>query len=191
MSESRITFEESTPSPYAGFWRRTGASTIDTLIVLPIMAFLLWLFVSAGPRGRDLLDFLAGYYILTGVLLLAYRVYFETSRHQATLGKMALKIVVTDLDGHPITPKRALVRSWVYWAGSLLAIVDILFGTMTTVGGMGAFMFAGTVAITISCVMVAFTERKQGGHDFMADCLVMRKGAKFETPQSDEPTAPT
>ena len=190
MSESRVTFEETAPSPYAGFWRRVGASTIDTLIVLPVMALLLWLFVSASPRNHGLLDVLAGYYILTGVLVLAYRVYFETSKHQATLGKMALQIVVTDLDGHPISPKRALVRSWVYWAGSILAIVDIILGTTTTIGGMGVFMFAGTVAVTISCVMVAFTERKQGGHDFMADCLVMRKGARFASPPADHQTMP-
>lgn len=95
--------------------------------------------------------------------------------------------MVTDLNGHLITPKTALIRSWVYWGASAVAIVDILFGATTAIGGAGFFGFFGAIALTVSCVMVAFTERKQGAHDIMADCLVVRKGAKFEPPPPGPP----
>ncbi len=95
---------------------------------------------------------------------------------------MALGIMVTDMGGRLITPKTALIRSWVYWGGSVLAIIDILFGATAAFGGTGFFEFFGAIGVTVSCVMVAFTERKQGAHDIMAECLVVRKGAKFEPP---------
>jgi uncharacterized RDD family membrane protein YckC len=182
MSLSRITFEESAPSPYAGFWRRLGASVVDTLILLPGLFVLAWMFWPPSYVGANQFQFSAGFYVLGGLMIAGYRVGFESSLYQATLGKQALGIMVTDLGGHLITPKTALIRNWTWWAGSLLEIIDILFGATAAFGGAGFFGFFGAIAITVSCVMVAFTERKQGAHDIMAGCLVVRKGARFEPP---------
>ncbi len=187
MSESRVSYQESGPSPYAGFWRRAGASVIDTLILVPVVLFLMWMFWSLSYEYSNQFRLSAGFYVLYGLLVAAYRVGFESSLYQATPGKMAMDIMVTDLNGNLITPKTALIRGWVHWAGSVLAIVDILFGATTAFGGAGFFEFFGAIAITVSCVMVAFTERKQGAHDIMADCLVVRKGAKFEPPPPGSP----
>ena len=73
----------------------------------------------------------------------------ESSRFQGTLGKLAVQIKVTDLDGNRISFGRATGRH---------------FGKI--VSGM---------ILMIGYIMVAFTERKQGLHDIMAGCLVVRK----------------
>ncbi len=187
MSESRVSYQEAAPSPYAGFWRRTGASVIDALILIPGILVLAWMFWPPSYGYSNQFRFSAGFYFFNGLLIAAYRVGFESSLYQATLGKQALGISVTDLNGRLITPKTALIRSWVYWMVSLLEIIDILFGATTAFGGFGFFAFFGSAAIMVSCVMVAFTERKQGAHDIMAECLVVRKGAKFEPPPPGSP----
>lgn len=79
MSESRVSYQESAPSPYAGFWRRTGASVIDTLILLPGIFVLAWMFWPPNYLGANNFQFSAGFYLLNGLLIAAYRVGFETS----------------------------------------------------------------------------------------------------------------
>jgi uncharacterized RDD family membrane protein YckC len=78
----------------------------------------------------------------------AYGAGFESSRWQATPGKMLLGLKVTDLEGRRITFMRATGRALGKWVSGLLL-------------GMGY-------------VLVAFTDRKQGLHDLMAGTLVRR-----------------
>ena len=73
----------------------------------------------------------------------------ESSSKQATLGKLALGIVVTDLSGNRISFGRATGR---------------YFGKI--VSGM---------IMCIGYIMAGFTERKQALHDIMASCLVILK----------------
>jgi len=71
------------------------------------------------------------------------------SQKQATLGKLALGIRVTDLQGGRISFARATARHF----AKLLALLPV---------GIGFFM-------------VTFTDRKQGLHDLMAQCLVLTR----------------
>jgi uncharacterized RDD family membrane protein YckC len=71
------------------------------------------------------------------------------SQKQATLGKLALGIRVTDLQGGRLSFARATARHF----AKLLALLPV---------GLGFFM-------------VAFTDRKQGLHDLMAQCLVVTR----------------
>ncbi len=80
---------------------------------------------------------------------LLYFIGFESSRYQGTPGKLALGLKVTDLAGHRISPGRASGR---------------YFGK-----------FVSALILYIGFIMVAFTARKQGLHDIMARCLVIRK----------------
>jgi uncharacterized RDD family membrane protein YckC len=75
----------------------------------------------------------------------------ESSARQATLGKMALGIVVTDLDGNRIGFGRATGR---YFAKILSALI-----------------------LLIGFIMAAFTQKKQGLHDIIAGTLVVKKAA--------------
>lgn len=82
------------------------------------------------------------------IIGIAYFVGFESSAYQATPGKMALGLIVTDSDGRRISPMRAVGR---YFAKILSAMI-----------------------LLIGFIMVAFTERKQGLHDMIASTLVVK-----------------
>jgi uncharacterized RDD family membrane protein YckC len=80
----------------------------------------------------------------------------ESSSWQATLGKKALGLYVTDMEGHRASFARTTGR---YCAGRLVTIVP-------SIGGLYFF---------VSCICAGFTERKQAIHDIIAGCLVLRK----------------
>lgn len=87
--------------------------------------------------------------LLGMVIAWLYSAVMESSPAQATLGKMAMGIKVTDLDGRPISFGRATGRHF----GKIISGLLLLIGY----------------------IMAAFTERKQALHDIMAGCLVVRK----------------
>ena len=85
----------------------------------------------------------------------------ESSANQATVGKMALGIQVTDLQGNRISFGRALGRT----------LAKILSGLILLIG----------------YIMAAFTEKKQGLHDMIAGTLVVKKGAATGTAPAETP----
>jgi uncharacterized RDD family membrane protein YckC len=150
---------------YAGFWRRFVAHLIDQILVgivalmllLPGLA-LFGIGIGAGiaedsPSAIGLiLAAIAAYLTAILVILVMQWLYYalmESSNKQATLGKLALGIAVTDLDGGRITFGRASGR----YFGKILSYMIFYIG----------FIMAG------------FTERKQALHDIMAGCLVVMK----------------
>jgi uncharacterized RDD family membrane protein YckC len=120
---------------YAGFWRRFGAWFVDVLILV-IPAILISRIGSAG----SLLVFLGEW---------VYFAYQESSEAQATIGKRALGIIVTDEAGNRISFGRATGR---YFAKIISALI-----------------------ILIGFIMIAFTRKKQGLHDMVAGTLVVLK----------------
>ena len=146
---------------YAGFWNRVAAAIVDFivtavgsgLILGPV--FVVIVFSGAGRSGdpdgmQTLLPVIQG--ISQIVSLVGGWLYFdlmESSQFQGTLGKLAVQIKVTDLQGNRLTFGRATGRH---------------FGKIVS----------GTILL-IGYIMVAFTEKKQGLHDLMAGCLVVRK----------------
>ncbi|MGH9775684.1 MAG: RDD family protein [Candidatus Acidiferrales bacterium] len=154
------------PKPYAGFWLRAVAYLIDGLIVgLPIgLVFIVLIFatgmggmLSAGSN-EDAAGFLAAAGVLMIMLIVVvalagmwlYYAWFESSRHQATLGKMAMGIIVTDMNGQRVSFGRATGRYF-------------------------AKLITGMIPLMIGYIMAGFTEKKQALHDMIASCLVLRK----------------
>jgi len=127
---------------YAGFWRRVAAVLIDGLILSVVLIPLS--LVLRDPDQQTTI-----YTPISTVINWLYFALMESSDRQATLGKMALGIVVTDLDGNKIGFGRATGR---YFAKILSGL--ILF---------------------IGFIMVAFTAKKQGLHDMIASTLVVKK----------------
>jgi uncharacterized RDD family membrane protein YckC len=133
---------------FAGFWIRVLAYIIDMIPLLVIGIVL------ALVSGRPIVDPdpaapIYGYSDIIGLVVgIAYFVGFESSSYQATPGKMALGLIVTDLDGRRISPARAIGR---YFAKALSGLV-----------------------LLVGYIMVAFTERKQGLHDILAGTLVIK-----------------
>ena len=105
-----------------------------------------------------------GYYIFSGLMLWGYGAGLESSRHQATIGKKALGIVVTDLQGQRITLQTATLRNWFLWIPAVTGYVDNMMGSWKYVSGIGLFGFFAMNAVFVSCFMVALTARTQGWH---------------------------
>lgn len=133
-------------SMYAGFWRRVAAVIIDGLL-LSVVTVPLTLALGSGDSYAEAARSSAGSSISTVVSWLYYAL-MESSAKQATVGKMALGIIVTDLEGRRIGFGRATGR---YFAKILSALI-----------------------LGIGFLMVAFTERKQGLHDMLAGTLVIK-----------------
>ena len=125
------------PTTYAGFWRRFAAFLVDAIILGIVGGVLSAIF---GQNLASALNTLIGWLYFAG---------FESSERQATIGKMALNIYVTDVDGRRISFVKATLR---YFAKILSAI--ILF---------------------IGFILAAFTERKQALHDMIANTLVLSR----------------
>lgn len=143
---------------YAGFWIRVGAYLIDFLIMLiPLVIIEFLLGDGMATFNGTSTSFWTTADTLTTILGIAYFVYFESSPMQATPGKKALGLIVTDTSGNRITPLRALGR----YLGKILSSIILLIGF----------------------IMVAFTERKQGLHDMLASTLVL-KGVPGQVPQA-------
>jgi len=87
--------------------------------------------------------------IISTILQWLYFSLMESSAWQATLGKKALGLTVTDLEGRRISFGRATGR---YFAKIISSL--ILF---------------------IGYIMAGFTEKKQALHDLIAGTLVLRK----------------
>jgi uncharacterized RDD family membrane protein YckC len=156
--------------PYAGFWLRVAAALIDGIILaIPLVFVWILMFASAMPffihareGGNPALVLMA---ILPRVILILflflllswlYWAAMESSSWQATLGKRAVGVYVTDLAGNRVTFGRASGR---FFAGR----------------GIGAIPSIGGLYFLVSCIMAGLTERKQALHDMIASCLVMRK----------------
>jgi len=134
---------------YAGFWLRTGALLIDT-VMIAIVSFILG-FIFAIPTVGTYIEYLASTFanLIVAVLAILYVGFTESSKMQGTVGKKLVGIKVVDLHGNRISFGRAIGRHM----AKVLSFLIIYVG----------FMMAG------------FTERKQALHDMIAGCLVIRK----------------
>ena|SRR5579863_9419852 len=138
---------------YAGFWRRVVAYIIDAIVLSIVFGIAGAIFgVVAGGANENNAGIIASAgAVLYIVLIVGQWLYFalmESSAKQATLGKMALSIKVTDLDGRRIGFGKATGRFF----GKIISGIILYIG----------FMMAG------------WTQKKQALHDMMAGTLVVR-----------------
>jgi uncharacterized RDD family membrane protein YckC len=134
---------------YAGFWRRVGASLIDTLLLLLVLMPLAYLlfgadyFQAAGPQTAA-----DGAFLLENVLPAVLVIFFWV-RYGGTPGKQLLGCRVVDAaTGRPPTVGRAVLR----YLGYIVSTLPLLLGFL----------------------WVAWDRRKQGFHDKIAGTLVVR-----------------
>ncbi len=160
---------------YAGFWWRVLAWLLDS-VILALAGSLIGVLtglrqvgirfepdsdpataVSFAPALAQGVQFSmpnhlhvqnGGLSLVSLLLAIGYFVLLESSRWQATVGKRACRLRVTDLSGRRIGIGRAL-------------------------GRYGA-KFVSAFVLCIGFLMVGWTRRSQGLHDLMADTLVMR-----------------
>jgi uncharacterized RDD family membrane protein YckC len=135
---------------YAGFWIRTGAAVIDTILTLIITAPILTAIYGAeywlSDKGFSLLggwDFFFNY-LFPAMAIIALWVY-----KSATPGKMATKLTIVDAEtGAKPSTGQFLVRYLGY--------------------------FIATIPLCLGIIWVAFDKRKQGWHDKLAGTVVIK-----------------
>ena len=164
---------------YAGFWKRVAAAILDGIILyIPNMLIVkafggdaaqakLTQAILAAPGDMHAMMTAYGQFyssmmtasLITTALAWLYFSVCESSNWQATVGKLALGIRVTDLQGNRISFPRALGR---YPA-----------------------KFLSYITLCIGFLMVAWTRRKQGLHDMIAGTLVLNgRASEFKSPQA-------
>ena len=152
-------------SKYASFLKRFFAYVIDlilvgfvqSLVVMPLLG-LLGFGIAVGkdfsePEKLTFIGILAGLGIAAyiGIFIIGW-LYFallESGSRQATLGKMAMDIKVTDIYGDRLSFVKATLR----YFGKYLS---------------GLFFCLGYI-------IAAFTEKRQALHDFIANSMVVNK----------------
>ena len=154
---------------YAGLGRRFVAFIVDfiliTLFGIIVVAFfnqangIMYLYyivtahapisslTEAGTPIAALGPIVAAVGLLVIVVPWLYYAGFESSRGQATPGKVLMRLEVTDLEGNRISFGRATLR---------------FFGK-----------FISTLIIFIGFLMIGLTKKRQGLHDKIAGCLVL------------------
>ncbi|SDD67579.1 RDD family protein [Aquimonas voraii] len=158
---------------YAGFLRRWAALFLDAFLVglvAQILAavaggiFALSLFGGLderdGPFDPGMVAFYFVFYLIYFLAAGLYYSLMESSSLQATVGKLALGIKVTDLEGRRLSFAHALGR----WFSAALSYLTLWIG----------FFMAG------------LTERKRALHDFVAGTLVVDKWAFTAHPERQQ-----
>ena len=134
---------------YGGFWKRVIAYLIDGLIIAVPITMIFGTVIPDVMLADNVQAKPLAVSVPQLVMILASWIYFaglESSEWQATVGKKILGMKVTDTAGERINFVKATVR---YVAKILSSFI-----------------------LMIGFIMVAFTAKKQGLHDFIAGTLV-------------------
>ncbi len=142
-------------SKYAGFWIRTGAAIIDTLLVLALIAPMLTAIYGADYWAGDfstqgIWDILLNY-VLPVIVVIVFWIY-----RSATPGKIVLK----------------------------LSIVDAKTGGKPSIGQFIGRYFAyyiSMIPLFLGFFWVGIDKRKQGWHDKLAGTVVVRGNSSEST----------
>jgi uncharacterized RDD family membrane protein YckC len=140
-----------TQDNYAGFWLRFAAYIIDAIIAWVFLFIFSMVFgtgMAFSPNFEEVSAGFWGFMIVFYAGIILYFPLMESSKWQATLGKRAVGIIVTDMNGQKISFTNALGR---FFAKILSAII-----------------------LYIGFIMAGFTEKKQGLHDIVAGTLVIK-----------------
>ena len=156
-------------SDFAGFWLRLVAFIIDSIVLSVVyLVFLQPLFTSLSPwrydewkdadTGGASAHFSGalwpqGYFgyaeLILVVIAILYHAFMESSKYQASFGKLALELKVTDAEGEKLHFAKALLRN----ASKIISSITVFVGYL----------------------MAGMTTRKQALHDIIAHTLVVKK----------------
>jgi uncharacterized RDD family membrane protein YckC len=133
---------------YVGFWARTGAALIDSILLLMIIAPLLYWFYGpqyfAAPESFTGPADLLLNWVLPALAVIVFWMY-----RQATPGKMVIGARIVDATtGQPPSTGQLIGR----YLGYYVSMIPLCLGL----------------------VWVAFDARKQGWHDKLAGTVVIR-----------------
>lgn len=150
MDTSNITTPSDDRAAYGGFWIRFAANAVDFVVLLIPTLLVSFLYRSTTPANNEVeeLGLKLGDMGLNILIWWVYTAVLLSSSWQATVGKKVCGLRVVGYDGKRVSFGRATGR---YFATFLWALTL----------GVGVFM-------------IAWTRRKQGIHDFVANTLVVK-----------------
>ncbi|MGS5019779.1 RDD family protein [Paenibacillus sp. JJ1683] len=154
---------------YGGFWVRTVAFVIDLVILFAIVLLvggtfsIIPVLLNIEKTGFILEFFIWMPLILWLVLPWLYCGFWESSKVQATPGKLVFSLVVVNSKGNRLGFLYASGRYWIKVISFIL--VHIIY------------------------IVVAFTAKKQGVHDLCASTLVVNK-KELRRYEHDSPLPP-
>lgn len=172
--EGQVDFRLEDTQP-AGFWIRLAAYAVDMLILI--------VFGVGALFVKD-----PGVYLILVGLLALYKPVLE-SFLGGTAGKLAMGLQVIDEEGRRLSIVGALVRNGIF---ILPTIPQTILQLRMIQSGIGPFDVEGQqmmretnetlylasnlllFLVFLSCLVVAFNQRKRGLHDMMADSFVIR-----------------
>ncbi len=137
---------------YAGFWIRTGAAIIDTILIIIIAAPVLAAIYGTdywfnGSMNQGVWDILFNY-IFPAIAVIIFWMY-----KSATPGKMLARVrIIDEKTGGKPTTGQFIIR----YIGYYVSMIPLLLGI----------------------IWVGFDKRKQGWHDKLAGTLVIKTGYK-------------
>jgi uncharacterized RDD family membrane protein YckC len=154
---------------YAGFWLRFVAVIIDGLLlgsiqfiaIMPVLG-LMGIGMATDIQNLETADettmapMIGQMMAMAGVTQIVfltiqtlYYAFMESSKYQASVGKIVLGLKVIDINGERLDFTKALVRNLCKIISSMILFIGYL--------------------------MAAFTEKKQALHDMIASTLVVKK----------------
>lgn len=137
---------------YAGFWLRTLAWLIDTIIMLPFILFAVYLiYGDAYFAYTEEMRFSYGFWdiFFNYIVPCVYSLFFWL-RFGGTPGKLLLGLKIVDAQsGGKISLRQGVLRYLGY--------------------------FVAMIPLCIGLVWVAFDKRKQGWHDKIGETVVVRR----------------
>ena len=136
---------------YAGFWARTGAAIIDSILMALITFPLLISIYGWAYFDGESTDLIAGPadFLISWVLPAIAVIVFWVLK-QATPGKMAISAKIVDAaTGQPASTAQLVGRYFAY--------------------------FVSIIPLFLGIFWVAFDKRKQGWHDRLAGTVVIKK----------------
>ncbi|MFW5431537.1 MAG: RDD family protein [Methylophilaceae bacterium] len=129
---------------YAGFWIRTFAAIIDS-VIFGIILIPLMMMLGVGSNPEELFGTM---YIVLNLLLIAAIIALWAYKG-ATPGKMITKIKIVDAEsGNNISIGKSIIR----YIGYII----------------------GSIPLCLGFLWVAFDKKKQGWHDKMAGSVVVK-----------------
>ena len=163
---------------YATFWERFGAALIDGIILFVVGQMILGAFginflemYQSAAKGGDPVEVFGTNFNTASILSLVFDCFYfaqqESSDAQATLGKRAVGLIVTDMQGERLSFQHACLRF----------VIKQLFSFVSLLSSFLSHNIVSTLFLMsiVGYLIQPFTPKKQAFHDMVAKTLVYKK----------------
>jgi uncharacterized RDD family membrane protein YckC len=179
---------------YAGLGRRFVAWIVDTILIVILGIIVIAFFnlingfnylyyiavrhapisslTEAGTYDAALGPIVAAVGVFVIIVPWLYYAGFESSRSQATPGKVLMQLAVTDLAGNRVSFARATLRFiGIFFFAMFIPLLVIVLGF--AIIGLTISLAIAVLIILLNFLIIGLTKKRQGIHDRIAGCFVL------------------